>query len=261
MKILKSAETLSLYLILFILLLIFSCTEKMDVQLGDHKTNLVIEAEVSDSDSAYAMFYLSQPFNSNTNPVVVLPDTVLITDDKGNRFDLRPNALNIYKADVLGKEGTTYYLKVVYNGKEYTSQSTMPQKVSIDSAYSWQFFGTQSNERVLAIRIQDPANQKNFYRYFSSLSKYKYVFEDKLINGSRFSLNAGRDLVKVGDTTTITLLNIDKNNFEYWNVLIQNGTLSNNQSAAPADPRSNIQGGAYGYFSAHSVSKQTIVVK
>jgi hypothetical protein len=53
----------------------------------------------------------------------------------------------------------------------------------------------------------------------------------------------------------------DKNNFEYWNVLIQNGTLSNNQSAAPADPRSNIQGGAYGYFSAHSVSKQTFVVK
>ena len=63
MKILKSAETLSLYLILFFLLLIFSCTEKMDVQLGDHKTNLVIEAQVSDSDSAFAMFYLSQPFN------------------------------------------------------------------------------------------------------------------------------------------------------------------------------------------------------
>jgi hypothetical protein len=52
---------------------------------------------------------------------------------------------------------------------------------------------------------------------------------------------------------------IDKGAYDYFYSLDQI-TSTNGNSATPANPVSNISGGALGYFSAHTVRKATAVI-
>jgi hypothetical protein len=45
--------------------------------------------------------------------------------------------------------------------------------------------------------------------------------------------------------------------FDYFNSL---ALMNDGQSASPANPLSNIQGGALGYFSAHTVQRRTVII-
>jgi hypothetical protein len=251
--------------------LIFSCTEKIDVSLGTHEEKLIIECYIDDYENkAIGVFSMSKPFNNNDSVIYINPDSIEIKDNEGNFFPMTKTFAGVdgyFSSNTFTpKIGNTYYMKVVHQGKTFTAQSTMQPKVEIDSLYSWTFFGSKENEKLIASRIIDPAAQSNNYRYFvKNLTKntskdFQYVFEDRLINGSKFSLTANNQFVKRGDSVEFYLLNIDRPNYNYWSVLIQNSTLVNNQSAAPANPTSNITGGCYGYFSAHSVSKRVMKV-
>jgi hypothetical protein len=252
--------------------LLFSCTEKIDVSLGNHEEKLIIECYIDDYENkAVGIFSMSKPFNNNDSIVMVNPDSIEIKDNEGNFFPMAKTFVSVdgyFSSNTFTpKVGNTYYMKVVYRGQTYTAQSTMQPKVEVDSLYSWTFFGSKDNEKLIAARINDPASQNNYYRYYvENLTKntskdFQYVFEDRLINGSKFSLTANNQFVRKGDSVAFYLLTIDKPNFTYWTVLLQNSTLVNNQAAAPANPSSNISGGCYGYFSAHSVSKRMLKVE
>ena len=54
--------------------------------------------------------------------------------------------------------------------------------------------------------------------------------------------------------------NIDPVVYKYWFSLSQNAT-GETQSASPANPVSNIKGGALGYFSAHTISTKSIIAQ
>jgi hypothetical protein len=56
---------------------------------------------------------------------------------------------------------------------------------------------------------------------------------------------------------------MDKANFNYWNILIQNqaAVSGGNESASPTNPPTNITGGeVLGYFSAHSRKTKKFIV-
>lgn len=261
------------YLWVFSLIfLMFSCTERIDIGLGNHEEKFIIECYIDDYENkAIGIFSMSKPFNNNDSIIMVNPDSIEIKDNEGNIFPMNKTFVSLdgyFSSNTFTpKIGNTYYMKVVYQGKTYTAQSTMTPKIEIDSLYSWTFFGSKEDEKLIASRIIDPAAQSNNYRYFvknrtkNTSKDIQYVFEDRLINGSKFSLTANNQFVKRGDSVEFYLLNIDRPNYNYWNVLIQNSTLVNNQAAAPADPVSNISGGCYGYFSAHTVSKRVLKVE
>ena len=67
---------------------------------------------------------------------------------------------------------------------------------------------------------------------------------------------ADPDLVK-GDVISVWLECIDKGVFEYFRTANSEG----GQNASPANPVSNITNGALGYFSACSVSKDSIIYR
>ncbi|HKZ66576.1 MAG TPA: hypothetical protein VJ111_09490, partial [Chitinophagaceae bacterium] len=65
--------------------------------------------------------------------------------------------------------------------------------------------------------------------------------------------------IKSGDTVKLDMLCIDPAVYKYWYSVNQSAT-GNSQSASPANPVSNISGGALGYFSAHTIQTKTLLV-
>ncbi|HKO82838.1 MAG TPA: hypothetical protein VJU78_20670, partial [Chitinophagaceae bacterium] len=61
------------------------------------------------------------------------------------------------------------------------------------------------------------------------------------------------------DTVMLDMLCIDNVVYKYWYSVYQSAT-GNSQSASPANPVTNIVGGALGYFSAHTKQTKSVVV-
>ena len=65
------------------------------------------------------------------------------------------------------------------------------------------------------------------------------------------------DELEEGDVVTVEMHSVDQSIYDYFFSLEQTIEQS---AATPANPVSNIQGGALGYFSAHTVQTKTTVV-
>lgn len=261
-------NSIKIYSLIAFVFLIFSCKEKIELPLESQTPQLVIEGQVHDGVGPYyVQVSMSKAFNSNNTITPINPTLITISDNTGVSDTLTKMKDGFFQTQNLkGDIGKTYYLKVVYDSKTYTAESTLNSVPDIDSAYAWTFI-LKKDSKIASIKISDPITETNFYRYFIKINNKfpmrQYVFEDKLINGTKWSLSANQDDVKVGDTVEFSLLGIDKANFEYFKVLLQNNTQESNgnTAAAPVNPTSNIVGGALGYFSAHSLKTKTFVIK
>ena len=65
--------------------------------------------------------------------------------------------------------------------------------------------------------------------------------------------------IKTGDEVTIEMQCLDEPIYQYWYTLRTGGGDGNENTASPANPITNITGGALGYFSAHTISRQTVI--
>lgn len=245
--------------------LIFSCKERIELDLKENADKLVIEAEIDDEPGPYKVrISRSATYNSGGDRIPYNVSLITISDNQGTIDTLRKVNDGLYLTNHLqGKIGNTYYLNVIDQGNSYTAVSTLNSVPNIDSIYG-SYFLREDNRNVL-IRFQDPASQANYYRYYVKINNREpeimYVFEDRLINGTTWRLNAFREKYEKGDSVEFFLLGIDKANFQYFNVINQNSanTAGGNQSAAPTNPVSNISGNVLGYFSAHSKKRAKFV--
>jgi len=240
----------------------------MGVELNENTGKIVIEGEVHDGVGPYYVkLSTSTSFSNNNTFTPYTPSSVIISDNEGNRDSLIKYADGIYQTTTLrGKVGNTYYLTVKDNSNTYLAQSTLNSSPNIDSFYL-SYFLTAENIYP-SIVFNDPVDIQNNYRYFvrknNQPAEYMYVFDDKLINGTKWRLSAFREKYKVGDSCEFVMLGIDKPNWEYFNILVQNQAVTSggNENAAPTNPPSNITGGeVLGYFSAHSRKSVKFVIK
>ncbi len=115
----------------------------------------------------------------------------------------------------------------------------------------------------------DPADVANFYRYKLSINNRQvqslYYSDDDLRDGNTVEQRLfffgndddEDDELEAGDVVEVEMQSIDQGAYNYFFSLDQ--TLEQS-AAAPANPVSNISGGALGYFSAHTVQIKSIVV-
>ena len=61
------------------------------------------------------------------------------------------------------------------------------------------------------------------------------------------------------DTVTVELQSLDDPIYRFWSTLVFGGASGSSFTASPANPITNITGGALGYFSAHSIRKKTLI--
>jgi hypothetical protein len=151
------------------------------------------------------------------------------------------------------------------NNQTYTAQSIMPPVVKLDSLTVTEisFFG--NTNKFVQVNYKDIPNIPNQYNFVISVN-------DKLRNGyfpesDRF--NDGSEVkntlftsepdLKKGDKVTVDFQCIDLGIYRYFFAITQIGG-NGGPPTSPANPDSNFNNAALGYFSAHTSQKTTITI-
>lgn len=258
------------YIIAAILLIsAASCQKVINVNLKEGDKKLVIDAVMSDQagDCIVKLSETKAFYDDNT---FIGKSGAQVTISSGGQVlsTLSETAPGVYTdAALKGTYGKAYELSIKLDGKSYSAVSTMPYPVPLDSIYAKKtsFFG--NDYTFTNIVLQDPAGIQNNYRCIQYVNgkrtKGNFILDDDYSDGKLFESTLyfdpdGPDSIKTGDNIKIELQCIDRPTYQYWYSFEQSAS-GGQGSAAPANPVSNIQGGALGYFSAHTTQTKTAV--
>ncbi len=253
-----------------------SCEKAIDLKLENAIPDYVIEGTISnEAGGAKVLISATKNFSDNNNFNGVGGAQVSI-ENNGTAYALTETSKGVYQAATLvGTPGSSYRLLVNLAGKNYVAHCTMPKAVPLDSIYVSQSKYDLNKDKVprtfAVVKYKDPAGELNYYRFVQYLNNKKektlFTFNDEYTPGQTVNTilnynNPNDDLsidLKKGDNLTIEMQCIDAAVYKYFYSL-DNGASGNGNNAAPSNPLTNIQGGALGYFSAHTTQRKTIKV-
>jgi hypothetical protein len=250
-----------------LLLTLTSCTKVIELDLKNTEKQVVIEGTVTDQPGPQTVRVgVSAGFYESGIGEVISNATVTLSDNNSTPESLTYVGNGLYQTrNIKGVAGHTYTLTVTANGRQYVAQSTLPASVSLDRLTTENMpFG--SGKSVYA-NFTDPAGVKNYYRWVLTVNGKKqndvFVFDDRLNDGRTTrqalrSTNNNADEIKTGDRVSVEMQCLDPVLYEYFRGLAQ--VVGSDQAATPANPTTNLSGGALGYFSATSVSTQQLTV-
>lgn len=257
-----------------LIVLFSSCQKVIDVDTKDTGAKYVVEAVVTDKpgESKVLLSLTKNVSESNTFPGIG-GAVVTITDGAGSSTVFTETTPGNYEAQAFtGVQGKTYSLQVQVNGETFTAGSIMPQKITLDSISISDELLFGESRKLVNLSYQDPAGKGQCYRYVQYIngkkSKPIFVNNDDYSDGKYVETKLWYlvdddenedEEIKSGDTIMLDMLCIEPAVYKYWYSVNQSAT-GNSQSASPANPVTNIRGGALGYFSAHTVQTMSVVV-
>jgi hypothetical protein len=243
-----------------------ACTKEIELGLDDQSNKVVIEADVTEGPGPHTVrLSRSVSFSTPNDFPAIANATVTLSDDQGHSEQLAETDPGLYSSSSFeGVPGRTYQLAVTMEGTTYTSSCRMPQHVPLDSVRIDSVLVLGEQQKLIFVACTDPAGVANNYRYVLSVDgerqKGVLVQNDLLEDGNVIEqpLNFMDDAtLQSGSVVEVTMHCITPEVYRYFFGLAQN---IGGESAAPADPVSNISGGALGYFSAHTASTKSAVV-
>lgn len=257
---------------LFILCSFFSCEKVIEIELADSKETIVIEAQITNTALPFTVkISKTAPYFGSQRNKPVTGAKVSVKSEKGRikTFEEVSPGLYVYDKTVAFPE-IQYILTVEVEGVTYTARSYMNQSVSISDLSLSYFDGLgflESGYRITTY-IRDPEDTENYYRikYFvngkaSTSMGGISLYTDLLFNGKGIGLGQRSLVFKETDTVTVELQSIDKAAYDYFSTLESISGLDILQTVSPANPISNFNNGALGYFSAYTLDRRTIIIK
>lgn len=255
--------------------ILVSCEKEIDLDLKGVESKYVIEAVLTDQvEGCKVLISKTKDFKEDNSRITVSGANVVMA--QGNdRFELQEVTPGVYEHPTLkGETGKTYQLEVNIDNQVFTATSTMPALVSMDSLYISEEFVIDKTYKLPTIDFLDPASITNNYRFLVYVNGVKkkqlFTINDELSDGQansiRLYLHVGEDednpenkRIESGDLLKVEMLNIDYPVYKYF-FSLENSATGESQSATPANPVSNIKGGALGYFSVHTLQSKEIRV-
>ncbi|MFN5415633.1 MAG: DUF4249 family protein [Flavobacteriia bacterium] len=241
-----------------------SCEKVIDLDLNSDDPKYVIEGIVNkDSTTQTVTITRTLNFDESNNFPTVDNATVTISDNLGNSVNLVLVSPGTYQTtNYLGVEGRTYTITVNVDGKTFSSSSTMPTEVPLDSIMIEEFsFGPQSAYFLVPNRI-DPITVKNYHSFnlYNGATKYNgiYLQNDQFNDGVEVLEPIFGGAYTKGDTATLEMMCIDETTFKYFYTLSVNS--GGTSGAVPANPDSNFGKQCLGYFSAQTIQRKSIVI-
>ena len=274
--------------IYLIVLAIFaaSCTEKIDIQLDNTYTRLVVEGRLSTDTTIHTVrltsstsYFYNQAPPAVSNAIVTISDGISVINLTEN-----PSKKGVYEtpANTFGKIGNTYKLLIknvdINNDgimEEYEATSTIYPVNQVDSIAMKYYTDFESWE--VKCYVQDPPTEDyymfNVYKNNTLMTDTltePLVVDDKLYNGN-YTNGIGVGYLRdeksgeravLGDSIRLETWRIDKSFFKFVTefkdaVRKQNPLFS----GPPSNIKGNVSNGAIGYFAAYSISKCKTIIK
>lgn len=256
------------FLLSFCATLLIGCDKEISLVLDNNEPVLVIDGSITDQAGPYfVQLSMSTPVGNPTRVVGVNNARVIITDQLGVKDSLQLVSNGLYRTQkIKGIEGGTYNLEVMVDQKKYTAFASMPQKVNLDSLRINTFpFNGEIRYSIIPV-YADPIAIGNSYRFIQkindTLDPTFHVFNDNLNNGkvNQRPLRSGDDNLKIKprDQVFIEMQCISNTSYTYYYSLNLQSGAGPGGGTAPSNPPSNIEGGALGIFSAHTVERKSI---
>jgi len=281
-------KTRNIFLIISFISLLWlsSCTEKIDVNLDESYTRLIVEGNLT-TDTMAHVFMLSKTTDYFANEAApkVTGANITISDENGNSIQLEETEAGIYKTptDYFGIPNMTYDLRIdlqeeVGGYSTYEGSSYLPGVAPIDS------IGMELNKQfgedgfwIVKLYATDPGGVENFYQFniykngilmTDTLDKVSFV-DDRLFDGnftygigvSYFNNSLDNQKFQIGDTVVMQMGGITKEQYTYMaNVESATGYQNPLFGGPPANPIGNIDHGAFGYFAAYSTTYSKIIL-
>lgn len=272
-----------LILIISAVIFLASCDEPIKLDLDQTPSRIVIEGQVTDVPGRqFVRVTRSLDFYQSGDAERISTATVKITDDTGESIDLvhNPNGSEdsvgyyVPTGNYLGVVGRVYTMTVVVDGVTYTGSDELFRVTTIDSiGYQTNRFRERdkpSDGKIweLLMYAKEPQDTEDnylfkFYRNDSLIYTKEtdvYIFNDYGI-GERIDGVASPVYYAPGDKARVEMYSISRDGYLFYNDL---ATIMNSDggmfSPPPANPRSNITGGALGFFQVSSMTSREITL-
>ena len=255
---------------------------------GDKK--IVIEGSIESGKPAKVIVTRNSPISQTMdfNAILVKDAKVyvsngLITDTLALSIDSFASIPLLYKgASIIGVPHQTYYLTVFADGHTYTSVTTIPTPIPLDSVW-WRKEPGKDSLGLAWAHLSDPQGFGNSYKWYAKratkdrrfLAPYASTFDDKFIDGKSFDFayDRGSDpndkamasetpdagYFKKTDTVYIKFCTIDYNTARFYTTYERALQTNGNPFASPVSVLSNINGGGLGVWAGFGCSYDTIM--
>jgi hypothetical protein len=261
----------------------YSCTEIIEMEVGSTFTRCVIYGEfTTDTTTHRVSVSRSGEFFANQPPVGISGADVTITDGEVI-FPLTEDPENpgtyYTQPDAFGVPGRTYTLHVrnvdllgdgalqSYQASSYLAPVANADSIVVEYFRPWEGW-------IIKAYAKDPVETEDFYMFrayvngelHSDTLRHLIVTDDLLFNGRETNgievyYFQGEDALLPGDTITAYFCGITRDYFIFvMEVQAAVRRSSPMFSGPPANPATNLNNDAVGYFTAFSVSKATVVI-
>lgn len=258
------------WFISFSLIFLVACEKVIQVPLNEANQQVVIEAILKDrANESVIKVSKSGTVYDNSGFAKITDALVVVTDSDENVFVFDHQEEGVYtNTDFIVVPTKRYDLKVTVGENTFTSSSQTRSKPVIDSVTYANLAGTlgvpiDKVRYLVAFHAVDNASEQNNYlmNIFRNGKKNRgyYLGNDDFINGAYYSAPFFGSSAKPADTVLIEMHSMDKAIYDYWVGL--SGNIDDSPfSAAPANPSTNIQGGALGVFGVYVTDTLTVIM-
>ncbi|PKQ64888.1 hypothetical protein BZG02_03285 [Labilibaculum filiforme] len=282
-----------LLLLITSILIVSSCTEKMDVELDSTYTRLSVEAKITtDFKKHFVKLSESSDVFFNQDAIPVTNATIQVNDGTSN-FSFEETSPGYYESstEFSGIPGKTYFLSILnvdlhHNGKleSYEAQSLMPYPHKVDSIAmnyddNYRNEGNDNKEYwLLSLYLKDNKENEDYYGFACQINNVLVhdtitevvIAEDTFFNGEAskgvevgfFDQEKPDEIIRNNDLITLETYALTEDYLDFVNELqfmdMEQIPLF---SGPPANIRTNISNNAIGFFAVYSITRTSTIVK
>ncbi len=267
-----------IYLILFVGLVLLGCyREPIDLDLNEAHPKLIISAWLTNAaEPQYVTVSRSSNYLGPLTIDYVGGAEVILSDQNSSYFlEEKEVGRHFLPHDWKIHFGQEYTLQVIFENEMYTASSLArpaPEFIAInykdgsESYDSIQYFET-------IISFRDTPGEGDGYFYLASQKNVNvhnkidkgFLRDDALVDGIVFSdvvATNYEDRHQIGDTVVVELHSIGQDALDYFNDIISESFRGEDPFAPPpVNVRTNLTGGALGYFLVSGMQKAEIIIE
>lgn len=234
-----------IFLLAIIALVWSSCQEVITVELPDQEPKLIVDALIridttQNTTVVSVQARQTSDFFGSITPATLDQITMSNLDNPGNNanqvlLETEPGSgiyEQIFSTQQLAED--RWFLQIDYRGELYVAESRMQYSVPIDQLTigDGSLFSEESTE--LLVRYTDIGDREDFYLFDYGNGDF-FASEDVFYDGQQFEFSYFYDQeFNPGDTLTVSIMGIDRDFFNYMNLLREQSEGGFGPFASPA---------------------------